>query len=164
MQFEDQFDFDASADAVMQVLTQPACYVEKYRHLRGPAPQVVEHHGDAERFTITLQHTLAAEQLSLPAIARKYLGQQLTLEQTDSWQLASRRGRIDIDLAGAPVCIGVDLQLLEHEAGARLILAFDVRANVPLFGHKIERALEGPIAHRMRADLEQTARMAREYG
>src|SRR5699024_7556608 len=140
-----------------------AFYHEKYRRLGGQQPEFLDTQRDDGRFSISVRHTLATDELPLPDFVSKRVGGHLTLHQTDVWQLATRTGRIEIDIESTPLNMGIDLQLVERDAGARLILAFDIHADVPLLGKRIERAVAEPMTRRMRHDLEETARMAPEY-
>ena len=106
---------------------------------------------------------LEAAAMSLPDLLRKRIGSRLILEQTDVWQLDAGHGRIDIDIEKTPVAITIDLRLRDDRGTARLDLRFDIDAEVPLLGSKIEKAVAEPITRRVRDDLEVSRAMAADY-
>lgn len=163
MKFEESFDFDHRAATIMQMFSDKDYYVRKYRRLGGPEPELVDCQSDEGRFSITVRHGLDPSAMPLPGFMKKRIGNRLVLRQTDAWQIDARTGRIEIDIESTPAHISIDLQLIDRDTGARLNLAFDIRADVPLVGKKIERAVSEPIIRRMRADLEESARLAADY-
>lgn len=163
MQVEEIFDFDCAAEVVMRMFGNEEYYRDKYRRLGGPQPEFLDVQSNADRIVITMRHDLDTSAFALPAIARKRLGQRVTLKQTDSWQLAARTGRISIRAQGLPIAADMDLRLVEQETGARLILAFEVRAKLPMFASKVERAVADGLLQRMQTELAETARMTPDY-
>lgn len=162
-QFEDTFDFDCGAATIMRMFSDRNYYLDKYRRLPGDEPEFVDDSHDDDHYSISVRHTLEMNELPLPDFAQKRVGRQVMLNQTDAWQITTRTGRVEIDIESTPVSIVIDMQLLERDAGSRLTLAFDIRADVPLIGRKIETAMADPIKRRLHADLEETARMAGDY-
>lgn len=163
MRFEETFDFDCSASILMRMFGDDAYYRDKYRRLGGPQPEFVDAQSAADFFSITMRHSLDTSAFALPGVVRKGLGERVILEQTDRWSLADRTGRIDVRAQGMPVSATIDLRLLEQEPGSRLILVFEVRAALPMFTGKVERAVADALVRRMRDELAETARMAPDY-
>src|SRR5699024_6651678 len=106
---------------------------------------------------------LSLTHANLPDFARKSVGSQVVLKQTDSWQIESRVGRIDVAFESKPISTCIDMHLETRGAGSRLKLAFDIQADVPLIGKKVEKALAEPLQRRMHDDLKVTADMAGDY-
>lgn len=163
MKFEETFDFDHDVATVMRMFCDKEHYLKKYARLGGREPKVVDCSRDDARFTITVRHALEADQLSFPDFVKKRMGDSLLLRQTDIWKIPSRSGRIDVDIQRTPVEIGIDLRLHDRAGGARLELAFDINAGIPLIGGRIENAIAGPMTQRMRRDLEVSREIAADY-
>lgn len=163
MQFEDSFDFEYSASAIMRMYSDRDYFVKKYRALDGCEPEVLDCREEGERFSITVRHPLDANELPLPDFLRKRAGNRLMLHQTDAWHIPTRTGRVEIEFESLPVAIGIDMHLVERDAGARHHLTFDVKADIPLLGKKLEGAMQEPLKHQMHVDLEQTSRLAADY-
>lgn len=163
MQFEYVFDFDYSASIIMRMYSDRDYFVQKYRTLGGAEPEVLECQEDDERFSITVRHPLDATELPLPDFLRKRVGQRLMLHQTDAWHLPTRTGRVEIEFESLPLFIGIDMHVIERDAGSRHNLTFDVQADVPVLGKRIEKSMAEPLKHQMHVDLEESARMAASY-
>lgn len=163
MQFEETFDFDCSAATIMRMFGDGDFYREKYRRMGSPQPEFVETQCANGCFSISMRHDLDTSAFTLPALARKRLGNRVELTQDERWYLDDRSGHMDIHTASMPVEASIDLRVLERESGARLILHFDVRARLPVFASKVEKAVADGLLRRMRDELEETARMAPNY-
>lgn len=163
MKFEESFDFDHRASTIMRMFGDKDYYLRKYQRLGGREPRLVDCQNSDGRFSITVRHTLDPEAMPFPDFIKKRIGDRLLLRQTDAWQIDACTGRIEIDIESTPVHTSIDLQLVDRDAGARLKLAFDIRAEVPLIGRKIERSVAGPMTRRMYADLEESRRLAADY-
>lgn len=163
MKFEETFDFDYPADTIIRMFSDEDYFLAKYERMGGRKPEVVSSEKTDERFSITVRHAMDASKLSFPDIIRSRIGDRIMLRQTDSWQIPNRSGRIAIDIEKAPVDIAIDMKLSDRDGKAQLALAFDIDAQVPLLGSKIEKALAGPITQRMHRDLRLSNKMAADY-
>lgn len=163
MKFEETFNFDHPATTMMRMFTNKDYFLDKYERLGGRRPELIDSEQSDDRFSITVRHALDANKLSFPDIVRKRMGDRIMLRQTDTWRVASRTGRIDIDIEKAPVDITIDLSLSEQGDQSRLTLKFDIDAQIPLLGGKIEKAIAGPITERLKRDMTLTNEMARDY-
>jgi|GEM_PF-969421 len=163
MKFEQAFDFDYSADVIFRMFTDQDYFLEKYERLSNREPRLLNCDSDDDRFSITVRHVLDAAMLEFPDILAKRVGDRVTLRQTDVWERTGRTGRVDIDIEKSPVEIVVDMQLIERKGKARLELAFDITANIPLIGKQVEKAVKGPISRYMQQDLQLSNEMAAAY-
>jgi len=163
MQFKQTFDFECSAATLMRMFGDDAYYREKYRRMATPQPEFIGMQGEGDEFSVSMRHELDTAAFKLPALARKHLGAHVTLLQTDCWNLAAGTGHIDIATDDLPVTAALDMYIAEQENGTQLILAFDVRAQLPVFAGKVEKAVADGLVQRMREELVQTAQMAPAY-
>lgn len=163
MQFEDSFDFDYSASTIMQLYSDREYFLNKYRRLDGCEPELLGCSLEDDRFSITVRHPLDVSELPLPDFLRRRVGNRLMLHQTDAWHIPTRTGRVEIEFESLPINLGIDMHLVERDAGARHHLTFDINVDIPLLGRKIEQSMADPLRHQMRIDLEETSRMAADY-
>lgn len=163
MKFEEIFDFDHPASTMMRMFADQDYFLNKYERLGGRKPELIDCRKSDDRFSITVRHALDAAKLSFPEIIKKRVGDRIMLRQTDVWNIPERRGRIDIDIEKAPVKITIDLNLSEHDGKARLTLGFDIDAQIPLLGSKIEKSVAGPITERLHRDMMLSNEMASDY-
>jgi hypothetical protein len=79
---------------------------------------------------------------NLPDIARKFVGQTLTVVQTETWHPAKPDGSRDADvkgeIAGAPVTIKGTARIAAEAGQTVQAIQLDVKVAVPLIGKKIE--------------------------
>lgn len=163
MKFEESFDFDHDLDTILTMFSDKAYYLQKYERLGNAMPELIDSQGGEDHFSITVRHALDAQQMAFPDFIKKRIGDHLMLRQTDAWTLSQRSGRIVIDIEHTPVEITIDMALVDNSGNARLKLAFDIDAHVPLLGSKVEKSIAGPITRRMHRDLRVTNEMAADY-
>jgi hypothetical protein len=163
MKFEETFDFDHPAATMMRMFTDKDYFLAKYERLGGRKPEFVDCQKSDDDFWITVRHALDANKLSFPDMIKKRVGDRIMLRQTDLWDIPKQTGRIDIDIEKTPVDITIDMVLSEQAGKAQLTLKFDIDAQVPLLGSKIEKAIAGPITQRLHRDMELSNQMASDY-
>lgn len=163
MKFDQTYDFDYGADIIFVMFTDQDYFLGKYERLSGRKPRLIRCTDDGTHFSITVRHVLDAAIFELPELVTKRIGDRLTLHQSDTWQRADQTGRVDIEFEKSPVEIAIDMKLIERKGKARLTLAFDINAQVPLFGKHIEEAIQGPMTRYMQQDLQLSNEMAVAY-
>ncbi|GAB3681660.1 DUF2505 domain-containing protein [Salinisphaera aquimarina] len=164
MKFEETFDFDFDADTILRMFSDEDYYLKKYETLGGRRPKLLDSEKTDAHFMISVRHALDATKLSFPDMLKKRIGDNILLRQTDTWELAKSVGKIVIDIEKAPVDITIGMTLEDRGSGkSQLRLAFDIDAQIPLLGGKIEKAIAGPITQRTHKDLELSNRMAVDY-
>ncbi|GAB2904085.1 DUF2505 domain-containing protein [Neomicrococcus lactis] len=86
----------------------------------------------------------------LPEIARKVVGQTITITQKENWAApaadGSRASTVTIDVAGAPVSVNATQNILTADGGSRVDLAGEVKSSIPFMGGKIAAAAEPFVA------------------
>jgi hypothetical protein len=92
----------------------------------------------------------------VPDFVRPFLGDSLQLIETQHWSAAgtdgSRTGSILVEIHGAPVRFSASTALAADGAGTHQPIAGDLRAAVPLFGGKIEKASETAVTAAIRVE------------
>lgn len=115
--------------------------------------------GDATR--ITSRRALPTDQV--PEAFRAFVGDRLTLTQTETWEPAApdgtRRGRMVVEVGGTPVRLEATLRLTAEGAGTVEQVEGDLQAKVPLFGGRIEKAAEPAV----RAAIDAEERIGQEW-
>lgn len=105
--------------------------------------------GDTTRFTFSRDVPV---QVDVPAFARSLVPATITLIQTDTWNAATRTGRLDIEFKGMPVKLRCDMRLEDRAGGAHHTLDFDIQVNVPLIGGKLEKLLAEDLRMKFQHD------------
>lgn len=82
----------------------------------------------------------------LPEIARKIVGQTITITQKENWAApagdGSRASTVTVDVAGAPVSVNATQNIVATADGSRVDLEGDVKSSIPFMGGKIASAAE----------------------
>ncbi len=95
-----------------------------------------------ERTVIRTRRTMPTA--SFPDFVKSMVGATLPLTQTDDWGPAaadgSRQGTMSVEVSGAPIGMTGALTLAPTRAGTVQRIDCDLRARVPLFGARIEKA------------------------
>jgi len=112
-------------------------------------------------FTTTTVRTLPTTRM--PDIAKKVLGDSLTVTQEESWSApaadGSRTNSIKLTVAKAPVDVTAEQKLVANGDTTVVELSGDVKSSVPFLGGKIASAAE-PVIGRA---LNLQATLAQEW-
>jgi uncharacterized protein YndB with AHSA1/START domain len=133
--------YDADPSTVFAMLTD-----EDFLARKAEATGALRHEGsvvrDGDRVTVRLLRVMPPE---LPDFVRRFVGDSIDLDQTDTWEPASadgsRIGSIRIMMSGAPVQLTGSMRLAPTATGSQTNIDAQIKAAVPLFGSKIEKAV-----------------------
>lgn len=144
-------DFAAPADQVFAVIAD-----EQFQTSMVTTPgssATVESRGD--RTVITSVRVLPTD--GLPDFARTFVGDTLTLSETQDWGPAApdgtRRGTLTLAVAGAPLTLNGTLSLAPNGTGSTQHIEGDLRARVPLVGGKIENSAAPALKDAMETEF-----------
>jgi len=134
-----ELHFAADPSTVFTMVTDQAYVQEKNERTGGidVAAQVT----DSDDGTVTIYVTRALP-AQIPGFAKKFVGDQITTQQTDIWHGANAdgnyRGTLHVDFGNAPMAINGTFQINASDEGSVLIVAAEAKANVPFVGGKLE--------------------------
>jgi hypothetical protein len=102
----------------------------------------------AGAFSTTSVRTLPTTRL--PEIARKFVGEKLTVTQVENWEApaadGARQSNITLKIAGAPLDVTAVQKLVAEGGSTRVELEGNVTSSVPFLGSKIAQAAEPMVA------------------
>ncbi|MDJ0319669.1 DUF2505 domain-containing protein [Pseudarthrobacter sp. PS3-L1] len=108
-------------------------------------------------FSTTSVRTLPTSRL--PDIARKFVGEKLTVTQVESWSMpaadGSRQSNITLKIAGAPLDVTASQKLLADGTGTRVELEGAVTSSIPFLGAKIASAAEPMVGKALKIQAQQ---------
>ncbi|WP_426224954.1 DUF2505 domain-containing protein [Pseudarthrobacter sp. DSP2-3-2b1] len=111
----------------------------------------------AGAFSTTSVRTLPTTRL--PEIARKFVGESLTVTQVETWDApsadGSRQSNISLKIAGAPVDVSAVQRLVAEGGSTRIDLEGNVTSSVPFLGSKIAAAAEPMVAKALNLQSQQ---------
>lgn len=153
--------FEKSADSIMTMFSDKAYFEKKYAQLANSC-EIREHRHEGNDFHIKafLHYDFEAP---VPGFAKKFIGDALTVTQEDTWDTDARKGQLNIHIAGAPVTIHADMELVETASGCENRLSWTIDCNVPLVGGKLEKMILQDITAKAPRDLEVSRSIAADY-
>lgn len=133
-------------------------FLRKTSELVGGRLESVTVDGDtAGAFNTTVVRTLPTTRL--PEMARKFLGEELKVTQTEQWEApdadGSRVTHIALKIAGAPLDVSAVQRLVPNAGGTRVELEGTVTSSVPLLGGKIAEAAEPMVGKALNIQSQQ---------
>lgn len=159
MHFSTSVHYDASADRVVKLWCDPEFHRAKARQAGATSTEVSIR--DEAQLTITIRASIPSAML--PSAARKFVGDVLQLTTVEVWdspnEAGIRNGTLSLDIAGAPVQVSAQMQLLPREHSCQRTLDGEVAAKIPLFARAVEKAAVGAVDDVMGAE----AKIARQF-
>jgi hypothetical protein len=108
-------------------------------------------------FSTTSVRTLPTTRL--PEIARKFVGDSLTVTQLETWEApaadGSRQSSISLKIAGAPLDVSAVQRLIADGGNTRVELEGSVTSSVPFLGGKIADAAEPMVGKALNIQSQQ---------
>ncbi|MBT0774119.1 DUF2505 domain-containing protein [Kineosporia sp. J2-2] len=139
--------FPADPASVFAMLSDQAFQERKVGAVsKGPWDVAVRQEGDS---TVIVSHRTLPSDV-IPESFRAMVSNPITITQTEKWAPAapdsSRRGTVDVELSGVPVRLSGTLALIPTaDGGCTEQIQGDLKAKIPLFGAKVERAAEPAV-------------------
>jgi Protein of unknown function (DUF2505) len=137
--------YDADPSTVFAMLTD-----ETFLARKAQATGALRHEGsvsrDGDRVTVRLLRVMPPD---VPDFVQRFVGDTIDLDQTDVWEPAavdgSRTGSIRITMGGLPVQLTGGMRLAPAGAGSQATVDAQIKAAIPLFGSKIEKAVHDAL-------------------
>lgn len=130
--------YAATPDDVFAMLSNPE-FVEQKCRASGSIEASAEVTEEDADITIVSRRVLPA---NLPGFAKKFVGETLTLVETQRWtdpeDDGSRRGTFVVDFGNNPISFSGEVQLAPAGDGATVETKGDLKCSVPFAGGKIE--------------------------
>lgn len=158
MRLQERLNYGAGPDAVFTMLCDRA-WRERVCELAHAKSYDVAVDRDGDAATITVRRVMPAD---LPDAIRKFLGETVTVTQTEQWGSpdahGTRHAKVEVHIAGQPASMQGASVLCGNDTST-LTVEGDVRVKVPLFGRKIEPEVAKAIVSALRIE----ERSARDY-
>ena len=162
MKFSEHIEYQQNSAELLGIFTNPEFFQAKYAACGGRDINVLETSHNNGQFRIKVSRKVPAE-VPIPSFARSLVPQDITLIQTDSWDLERGIGSLEIEFVGIPVKVGCELVLKDIGGQAIEDLHFDVRVNLPLIGGKLEKLLAEDLKLKFAKDTAITLEMIHQY-
>src|SRR5258708_6534461 len=162
MQFNEKHTFDQPAATVLRMFSDRAYFEKKYQALGYRNIEVLEHSADARRFRIKVRYS-APNSAPVPDFAKKFLGENNVVTQSDTWDLDKKTGRLEAEIKGVPVKVAADMKLADEGGGSANTLKWNLSCGIPLIGGKLEQIVGSDIQNKAKTDLARTREILKNY-
>lgn len=161
MRVEAEITYPAGPGTVAAMLADPE-FVRARNQAMHPLSATEDVEGSPTgAFTVTTVRTMPTT--DFPDAARRLVGESVDVRQVDAWAAPGRDGRrtgtMTVEIAGAPIRMQGDLELLPTDGGSLERVTGDLKASVPLVGGRLEKAAEPAITAAIRTE----ERVGREW-
>jgi uncharacterized protein YndB with AHSA1/START domain len=153
MKISETITYAAPPETVYAMVTDRAFQERKcveagaQRHEASVSPD-----GDGAR--VVTKRDLPAD--DLPDFAKSIVGPKLSVTETYDWGAAaadgSRSGTLTVEVAGAPVAMRGAVRLAATGSGTQITIDGDLKASIPLFGGKVEKAAAPAVVDAIRSE------------
>jgi hypothetical protein len=149
-----KFSYPASPSAVVQMMTDPEFQKRKCAASGALSHEVAVEPGPDP--VVTVVRRMPVDRI--PEMLRALVKRGITVRETVRWQGAapdgSRTGSVALEILGQPVTMRGTIALAPTTDGTDGRIQADVKATIPLFGGKVEKAVEPAILGGIKAEVE----------
>jgi hypothetical protein len=146
--------FDVAPDVVFAAQSDPEYVAWKHENMAA-FDITARMQEDGEHVTISSSRKLPAE---IPAAARKFVGDAITIEETHTWSHpdvdGTRHGRVTATFGGAPMAVDGTLTLRANGPGSVLDVVIHSKSSVPLIGGKLEQVVGDQFMRALRREQQ----------
>lgn len=154
--------FNKGLEHVWAMYNDRDFFVKKYRENGFTDIEVLDYKKTDKGFSITVRYN-AESDAPLPEFAKKFMASTITVTQTDSWEFASKKGRIVTEIKGMPMKVSAEMQLEAAGSGAVNKMVWTLSAGIPLIGGKLEALLAEDIKVKSAKDQAASAKLLEAY-
>lgn len=157
-----EHQFSKSVAKVWAMYSDRAFFEKKYKATGCTNIEVLDHKTSDKGFSITVRYD-AKSDAPVPDFAKKFMAERVTVTQTDSWDAASKTGKITTEIKGMPVKVTADMQLVAAGKGAVNKMIWTLSSGIPLVGGKLEAILSEDVKIKSARDQEASQKLLADY-
>lgn len=162
MKFDLKHSYDKPAAAVLKMYSDKAFFERKYKEIGAWDVQVLEHEKSDKKFRIKCAFKVKND-APIPDFAKKFLGDSMSVVQTDSWDLGAMTGRIETEVKGTPVKMSAEMKLKDAGAGSVNEMKWNVTCGIPLIGGKLESIVADDVKTKSKNDEAASRKILASY-
>lgn len=165
MEFSNEQVMPAPLERVEKMYWDLAFVPRKYRELGLQDVEVVSEKKEGRELQICCNFKMKPS-IELPKVAQKFVrgGEALAVTQTDTWDMQTRTGRLDIVIhAFKTVTIRCDMKLEAHPQGAVNRMRWKIESSMPLIGGTIAKILAQDIQSKFKDDAAAANWILKDY-
>ena len=162
MKAQHRSPYSKGSDSVIKMFTDKNYFQRKYELQGAQNIELLDHEQQGDDFSVQFLRQVPAE-VKVPGFAKKFVPELMTVTQRDSWNAATKTGRLDIDLKGIPGKVISEMRLEDTDSGCDLVMDWTITCSVPLVGGKLEKVLWEDLRGKMGSDTEAGEKLLVDY-
>ncbi len=157
-----EHQFSGSVDQVWAMYSDRAFFEKKYQATGATNLEVLDYQSSAKGFSITVRYDSKSD-APLPDFAKKFMAERITVTQTDSWDAATKTGKITTELKGVPLKVSAEMKLEAAGKGAVNKMVWTLSSGIPLVGGKLEGLLAEEVKIKSARDAAASQTLLKSY-
>lgn len=162
MKLELEHKFAKTVAKVWAMYSDRAFFERKLKQLGYSNISITDYTTSAKGFSITMRYD-AQSDAKLPDFVKKLIGDTSSITETDSWDAATKTGKISIDIKGAPIKVSAEMKLESAGKGSINKINWTLSSGIPLLGGKLERFLAEDVEVKSNKDNLVSAKILEDY-
>lgn len=154
--------FGKGVASVWKMYSDRAFFERKYKESGYSNVEVLDYQSSAKGFSITCRYD-AGSDAPMPEFAKKFIGERITVVQTDSWDASSKTGKISTEIKGAPVKVTAEMRLEGDAKSAVNRMKWTLSCAIPLVGGKLEALLGEDVKVKSARDQKVSIKILADY-
>lgn len=157
-----EHQFTKSVAKVWAMYSDRAFFEQKYAATGCTNVEVLKHEVSDKGFSITVRYD-AKSDAPMPDFAKKFMAERINVTQTDSWDAATKTGKIVTEIKGAPVKVTADMRLEASGKGCVNKMVWTLSSGIPLVGGKLESILGEDVKIKSARDQQASQKLLEGY-
>jgi len=154
--------FSKGVANVWKMYSDRAFFERKYKESGYANIEVLDFQSSAKGFSITCRYD-AGSDAPMPDFAKKFIGERISVTQTDTWDAATKTGKITTEIKGAPVKVTAEMKLEGDAKSATNKMRWTLSCGIPLVGGKLEALLGEDVKVKSARDQKVSSKILADY-
>ena len=151
--------YPAPAAVVIKMFTDPEFHTRKLEATGYSGKYtVLSKQSDGRDFSIRIERKVP---VSLPGVGKS--APESTVVNDESWNIASRSGRVVVELKGMPLAMSCATSITDDGAGCIVRYEWEVKSKVPLVGGAIEKMVVSDLQKKSQEETDAAIALLAHY-
>lgn len=151
--------YPAPAAVVMKMFTDPEFHTRKLEATGYSGKyKVLAQQDDGRDFSIRIERKVP---VALPGVGKN--APESTVVNDESWNIASRSGRVVVELKGMPLAMSCVTSITDEGKGCVVRYQWEVKSKVPLVGGAIEKMVVADLQKKSQEETDAAIALLANY-
>lgn len=162
LEFEETLPLGKPVETFRRMVSDREFFARKYREMRLQKVEVLDHSIEGDVIVAVARYA-APVGGGLPPIAKKFVGDEVIITQTERWDFASGTASMKQEIKGAPARIGAEIRFGDGADGVEIQMKWSVAASVPIIGSKLEQIVGNVLRLMIKGEHRISRKLIAEY-